>query len=158
MGRRQFSETNALDAASLPVTDVYRWAQEQAAHLRAGRLDALDISRIADEIETVGRSEYDALVSNLSVILMHMLKWDHQPERRTRFWALSISGHRDRVIDRLSDSPSLKPRLGEAIVRAYRYSRKDAAGETGLPLAVFPAACPYSWDEIMERPFSSEAE
>lgn len=161
MARRRFSDTNVVEAPhpfGAPVTDVHRWAMEQAGHIREGRFDLVDLSNVADEIETVGRSEYDALVSNIAVVLMHMLKWDYQVERRSRSWALSIDSHRDRVSDRLADSPSLKARHEEAIGRAYRYARKDAARETGLPVKTFPESCPYDWTEIMERPFPSETE
>jgi hypothetical protein len=161
MAQRRFSETRLTEvpgAVGAPVTDVYRWAMEQAGHIREGRFDLVDISNVADEIETVGRSEYDALVRNLAVVLLHMLKWDYQVERRSRSWALSIDTHRDRVTDRLEDSPSLKSRRAGAVGRAYRYARKDAARETGLPVKIFPDTCPYDWTDIMERLFPSDTE
>ena len=144
----------ADDSGSLPpIADVYRWSVEQAAHLRTGRFDLLDIATIADEIEAVGRSEFEKLVSNLTIVLLHMLKWDHQPPRRSRSWALSIAEHRERVTYDLADSPSLRGRLAEAIARAYRFARLKASSETDLDVGTFPVGCPYSDADILQKPF-----
>jgi hypothetical protein len=85
------------------------------------------------------------------VLLLHLLKWDHQPERRSRSWDLSITTQRVEVDDVLTDNPGLKPRIPEALARAYRKARLDAAKETGLDEATFPKTCPYSFDEAMTR-------
>ncbi|KMO14457.1 DUF29 domain-containing protein [Methylobacterium indicum] len=133
--------------------DLYGWAMEQAAALRAGAFSAIDRENLAEEIETLGRSQLSSLVSAWRVVLLHMLKFDHQPDRRSRSWALSIRDQRDQAADVLADSPGLKRRLDEAMVRAYRGARLDAARETDLPLRVFPEECPYSRDEMLTRDF-----
>ncbi len=140
--------------AELPrIDDTYRWAFEQAAHLRAGRFDQVDILNVADEIEGVGKSEFKSFASGLEVVLLHMLKWDHQPSRRSRSWVFSILEHRRRVTQDIDDSPSMGARRAEAIHRAYGTARLRAARETKLRRDVFPAACPYTWDQIMEAPY-----
>ena len=58
------------------------------------------------------------------------------------------------VEDVLTDNPDLKPRIAEAIARAYRKARIEAAKETGLDEAVFPETCGYSHDEIVSRALS----
>ncbi|AWN50001.1 DUF29 domain-containing protein [Methylobacterium terrae] len=126
---------------------------EQAAALRAGNLSTLDRENLAEEIESLGRSELSSLVSAWRVVLLHMLKFDCQPERRTRSWALSIRDQRDQAADVLADSPGLKCRLDEAMARAYRGARLDASRETGLPLRTFPETCPYTRDEMLTRDF-----
>ncbi|MER2266362.1 DUF29 domain-containing protein [Methylobacterium oxalidis] len=133
--------------------DFYTWTQEQAARLRAGALDGLDAENLAEEIESLGRSEFNSLVGAYRVVLLHMLKMDHQPERRTRSWAISIAAQRAEAADVLADNPGLKRRLDEIVVRAYRGARLEAARETSLPLARFPEACPYTRDEMLTRPF-----
>ena len=135
------------------LDDVYGWAKQQAEHIRSRRFDLLDHAALADEIEDVARREYEALISDIVVVLAHMLKWDQQTSHRSRSWQQSIGEHRDRVLDRLADSPSLKPRLSEALDRAYRYARKQASRETALPLRSFPASCPYEWNDVMTRDF-----
>ena len=133
--------------------DFYSWTQQQGALLRADRLDALDRENLAEEIESLGRNEFDKLVSFYRSVLLHMLKCDHQPERRSRSWAISIVSHRDNAAEVLADNPGLKPRTEEALSRAYRRARLEAADETGLTIPTFPEACPYSLDEVFNRPF-----
>ncbi|MCJ2013011.1 DUF29 domain-containing protein [Methylobacterium sp. J-076] len=138
--------------------DFYTWTQEQGARLRAGKLDGLDLGNLAEEIESLGRSQFASLVSALRVVLLHMLKFDHQPALRSRSWVVSIATHREHVTDEWEESPGLKGRLDEALTKAYRRARLEAYGETGLPLHVFPETCPYSLDEIMNRPFAIDAD
>jgi hypothetical protein len=82
---------------------------------------------------------------------MHMLKWDHQPEKRSRSWEATILEQRDRVEEQLQDNFSLKARLSEATSRGYRRARLRASGETGMDRDRFPEVCPYDWDAIMKR-------
>jgi hypothetical protein len=133
--------------------DFYAWAQEQGVLLRTGRLDALDRENLAEEIETLGRSEFRTLVSFYELVLLHMLKWDYQPSKRTRGWAGSIAVHRKHAEQTLTDNPSLKSRLEEAFERAYDLARLQAATETGIPLRTFPEACPFSREDILGRDF-----
>jgi hypothetical protein len=88
------------------------------------------------------------------VLLLDMLKWDHQPRKRSRSWILSIETQRIELDDVLGDNPGLKPRIEEAITRAYRKARLEAAKETGLDKAVFPETCGYALDDITARSFS----
>ena len=141
------------DAAALPrIDDTCRWAFEQAAHLRAGRFDQVDVANVADEIESVGKSEFRSFASGLEVILLHMLKWEHQRSKRSRSRVFSILEHRRRVRDDLDDNPSLKAREAEAIGRAYGTARLRASRQTRLRLGTFPEECPYGWERIMEAP------
>ena len=134
--------------------DFYSWSVEQARLLREGRTDALDRDNLAEEIESLGREQFNKLVSALRIALLHMLKWDHQQSLRSRSWVLSIEEQRLEIADVLSDNPGLKPRAGEAITRAYRRARIEAAKETGLDEQEFPTTCPYSFDDIISRVFS----
>src|SRR5215510_8711937 len=134
--------------------DFYGWLVEQARHVRDGRWDAIDRDNLAEEIESSGREQFNKLESALRVLVLHMLKWDHQPEKRSRSWALTVRTQRLEVEDVISDNPSLKPRIAEAIARACRKARVEAAKETGLDEHVFPASCPYDWDEVTGRELS----
>src|SRR5437660_10075052 len=91
--------------------DLYSWAAEQAALLRAGRIAEADVLNIAEEIDDVGNEQYDKLESALRIILIHLLKWDHQPERRSRSWRGSILAHRNHVRRVLRKNPGLKPHV-----------------------------------------------
>jgi len=134
--------------------DFYSWSMEQARHLRAGWWNALDRENLAEEIESLGREQFNKLESALRVLMLHMLKWDHQPDRRGRSWWASISEQRLRQGDVLADNPGLRPSIQEAITRAYRRARLRAIKETDLDERNFPEVCPYSWDEIVSREFS----
>ena len=151
-------KTRAAQADTAYTDDFYTWTLEQGARLRAGDLSGLDRENLAEEIESLGKSQFASLVSALRVVLLHMLKIDHQPSKRTRSWAISIASHRAHATDELDDSPSLKGRLGDAIERAYRRARLEAAKETGLPLKRFPEACPYTYQDILDRPFAIDPE
>jgi hypothetical protein len=131
--------------------DFYSWLMEQARYLRERRFDALDHDNLAEEIESLGREQFNKLVSALRVLMAHMLKWDHQPSLRSRSWVLSIEEQRIEIADVLADNPGLKPRVAEAITRAYRRARIEAARESGLDEAQFPSTCPYSFDELISR-------
>ena len=135
------------------ILDYYKWAYEQAGHIREGRFDQVDILNVADEIEDVGKREFEGVVSRLEPILLNMLKWDHQPSQRLAAWADMIAEHRERLTDDLADSPSLTLRLPDAIQRAYRYARHGASEDTRLALEHFPETCPYDQVQIMETSY-----
>src|SRR5882672_3885039 len=126
--------------------DLYSWAVEQAALLRAGKIAEADARNIAEELDDVGNEQYDRLESALRLILLHLLKWDHQPERRSRSWYGSISVQRKHVLKVLRKNPGLKPLVDEALTEAYDVARVEAAVQTALEVEVFPIDCPYSWN------------
>jgi predicted DNA-binding ribbon-helix-helix protein len=137
--------------------DYYTWVNEQVALLRERRFDELDIENVAEELESLSKREFAALQSALRVLVMHMLKWDQQPEHRTPSWVYSIREQRRRYHDILKDNPGLKPRRDEALKRAYPDARDWAANETHLPPDEFPKKCPYEWDDLLDRPFEFDS-
>ena len=128
---------------SLYDTDFYSWAMEQAALVRAGKLDRVDLEHVAEELETLGRSEASALKSSYRLILMHLLKWRYQPDKRSESWRKTILRERINLEENLEENPGLKPKQTELFFKAYDLARKDAAIETGLPLSTFPAQPPF---------------
>ncbi|MGB8843229.1 MAG: DUF29 domain-containing protein [Aliidongia sp.] len=138
---------------SLYDRDFYAWANEQAALLRAGKLSAADIENIAEEIESMGRTEKRELVNRLTVLLLHLLKWQYQPILQGPSWQVSIRNQRFDIIDHLADNPSLKSAVVEAMTRAYREAIGEAGLATGLPERTFPTECPWSFDRIMDAAF-----
>lgn len=146
------SESNEGSAASARYgDDLYGWVQQQVALLRQGRLTEIDAGNIAEELSDVGGEQYDKLESSIRVVLLHLLKWDYQTERRSRSWVLSIAEHRRRARRVLKKNPSLKASLDEAVDDAYEDARGDTVRETNMPRDTFPRVCPYVWDEIMNR-------
>jgi hypothetical protein len=147
---RKSAPADARDGARYE-RDLYSWAVEQAALLRAGRLAEVDALSLAEEIDDVGSKQYDKLQSALRLILLHLLQWDHQPERRSRSWQLSIAVQRRHVLRVLRKNPGLKAVVDEAVTEAYEIARLEAAAQTLLEEDIFPVECPYSWNEIMDR-------
>ncbi|GEO97768.1 DUF29 domain-containing protein [Methylobacterium haplocladii] len=137
--------------------DLYTWVQEQVALLQAGNVGALDLHNIAEELSDVGRAQYNQLESALRVLLMHMLKWDRQPEHRTPSWIYAIREQRRRYERILALNPGLKSRLSEARDAAYPNARDWASDETHLTPDEFPPTCPYDWDDILGRPFDLDS-
>ena len=111
------------------------------------RID-LDLANIAEEIESMGKRDRRAISGYLQNVLMHLLKWRYQPERRGTSWELSIENGRYQIIDLLDESPSLKPQMDALIAKEYRQARKNASRETGLPLTTFPDQCPFTVEQI----------
>ncbi len=133
--------------------DFHAWANEQAALLRAGRLSDIDASHIAEEIEALARSERRELVNRLSVLLLHLLKWSHQPERRGRSWELTIKEQRRQLARHLKNNPSLDPWIDEAIADAYGDAVLRAELEMNLLRDMLPWSCPYRFEQVMDEAF-----
>ncbi len=133
--------------------DFHAWANEQAALLREGRLTEADLANIAEEIESMGRSEKRELVNRLAVLLAHLLKWQAQPNRRGRSWELTIREQRVRLALHLRDNPSLKAAAPDAMADAYGRALLRAQRETGLIEDAFPATCPWSFDQVLDDGF-----
>jgi hypothetical protein len=133
--------------------DFFAWANEQTALLRSGRLSEADIDHIAEEIESMGRTEKRELVNRLAVLLMHLLKWQFQPDRRGASWQTTIRIQRRALVRHMADNPSLKATLSDSIAEGYGDAVIEAAGETGLPESSFPTTCPWPFEQFMDQAF-----
>jgi hypothetical protein len=133
--------------------DFYAWTREQATLLRAGKISEADLENIAEEIESMGKTEKRELISRLTILLLHLAKWRFQPDLRGRSWRLSIEGQRLDIADLIDDNPSLKPYLIPSLGHAWRRAVLEAQKETGLEASTFPVACPWSADEVQDNDF-----
>lgn len=138
--------------------DVVAWANEQAALLRAGKLTALDIQHIAEEIEDVGKSEQRELASRMSVLLAHLLKWQFQSSRRSKSWQFTIRTQRKEVAYVLAEAPSLHGKFSDSawLDIVWSKARSIASNETGLDLDVFPEVLPWTVDDVLSQEFHPE--
>ena len=118
-------------------TDFFAWTQEQSALIRAKRWSEIDVEHLAEEVEDMGKSERRSLESRLEILLMHLLKWQVQKDRRSNSWRRTIKDQRRRLEKLLSENPSLKAE----------------ANETGLDNENFPANCPYSVEQILNADY-----
>lgn len=138
-------------------TDFYLWIETTVQQLEKKQFNELDLTNLIEEIADMGRQAKQSLKSNLRVLLMHLIKYKYQPEKRSRSWLLTISEHRQRIFDSLEDSPSLKNYYLEIFNKCYQNSRKNAAIETGLNLNLFPEICPFNLDEVLDENFLPES-
>ena len=139
----------------LYVDDFYAWTQHQATLLRAEKWQELDSVNVAEEIESLGRSDRRQLKHRLEVLLMHILKWQYQPERREqgRSWRSTIREQRNRIHDLLEDSPSLHPSVHTLLPEVYMQARLRALDETKLAASIIPAVCPYTAAQVLDDEF-----
>src|SRR5208337_2437094 len=108
MGRDAVREKGAAPSKE---SDLCSWAVRQAELLRAGRLSEIDPAGIAEEIDDVGEEQYLRLESALRVLMLHLLKWDHQPAMRSRSWTITVREQRRRVLRQFKKNPGLKSQL-----------------------------------------------
>jgi hypothetical protein len=138
---------------SLYERDFCLWIEEQARLLRQGALERLDVVNLVEEIEDLGIGEKKAVKSNLVVVLLHLLKHEFQPKRRSRSWLDSIIEHRQRLRDDLEESPSLEGYLEAVFSRAYADARARAIVQTGLSERAFPRTSPYTLAQALDPDF-----
>jgi len=144
-------------AAALYDTDFYGWIQQQAHNLRSRNLDRLDVDNLVEEIESMGKSEQRELESRLEFLLMHLLKWRFQPERRGTSWELTIEEQRRRLAIHLAKNPSLKSQIADSYPIAYELAVFRATKETRLHRSVFPKQCPWSFEQTTAPDFWPDA-
>jgi hypothetical protein len=133
--------------------DFMLWIEATVQLLKEQRFSEVDLENLIEEIEDMGRSNKSALRSNLIVVLLHLLKWKYQPEKRTNSWKFSIREHRRRLEEDFEDSPSLQNYYREVFPKCYANARKLAADETGLVLDIFPVESPFSPEEVSDAEF-----
>ena len=135
--------------------DIVAWANEQARLLREGQFSQLDIEHIAEEIEDVGKSEQRELENRMAVLLAHLLKWQHQPERQGNSWLRTIKVQRKGIASRLRKTPSLKPDLQneEWWEGVWAEALNIATRETGFLYEAFPENCPWAFEQVMDPDF-----
>lgn len=136
--------------------DFTAWAFEQTELLRRGRLADVDLPHLAEEIESLGNEQIHALEFFDTLLILHLLKWQFQPQRRTRSWSGTILNARTQLRRRETRNPTLKTRSSKIVADTDPDARRQAANETGLPMDNFPATCPYSLDQLRDPDFLPE--
>lgn len=144
------SGTHSVTASSLHDRDFYGWVDQQVSALRCRDSSRLDWDGLREELEALGRQEYRELVSRLGVLLGHLLKWDLQPERRSRRWFLSVREQRRAISRLLEQNPSLRPKLESALEDGFQSGVDLVLRETDLALRVLPAASPWTLEQALD--------
>jgi len=129
-------------------TDFAEWSRRTAELVRAGRLDEVDLEHVAEEIEDMGKRDRRAATNRTRVLLVHLLKWTAQKERRSPSWRRTIVEQRRRLAAIFRDSGSLRTLVRDSLPEIYRDAAEDALLETGLP-----DRCPWSMEQILDTHF-----
>ncbi len=138
---------------ALYEADYFAWIQQQTLLLQAQQWNDIDLPNLIEELESLGKQQRQEMLSCLSILLAHLLKWEYQSHKRSRSWLATIRVQRRDLLRLIQDSPSLKPYLEDAILSAYVNAKDLAMGETDLPSATFPESCPYRWSQITDTQF-----
>ena len=132
------------------------WARETADLIREGRWQNIDLEHLVEELEDLGKSEKRGIASQLVRLLIHLLKWEYQPQRRSDSGLDSITDSRLQIELAIKDSPSLRNYPLQELAQAYQRARWIASKQTHLPLSTFPETCPYALDNILAEDWLPE--
>jgi hypothetical protein len=138
------------------IADFHSWIEETTQLLREGRWQEVDVAHLIEEIEDLGKSECRAIASQLTRLLLHLLKWEYQSQRRSDSWLDSITDARTQIELAVIDSPSLRNYPTEQLEVSYQYARRQAAKQTGMEISVFPVECPYSINQVLSEDWLPE--
>ena len=146
-----------LPPAELYERDYYTWTQEQARALRERRIEELDWTNVAEEIEDLGKREKRALRSQLVRLLGHLLKFAFAREvmwsNNSRGWELSIRGARREASMYLDENPGLRPHVEQIFRSAYESARLEVLKALRLPDSAIPETAPWNLDQIIDDAF-----
>jgi hypothetical protein len=143
--------------ALLYARDFHAWCESQARRLRElgelGRGDGLDYEHLVEEIEGLAGRDRREVKSRLRLVLSHLLKWRHQPDRQGPSWRSTLIEQRHELAGIFEQSPSLRPFAQSSIADVYPKAAREASAETGLDIRAFPQECPFSFEEMLDDTF-----
>lgn len=152
----QLPITESQQTSDLYEEDYHLWLMNTIHQLQHGKLAKVDMVNLIEELEAMGRSEKSAISSNLRILLMHLLKYKYQSEKRTNSWLFTIREHRKRLRDDFKSSPSLKRYFLDVFQECYQDARELAADETGLSINTFPVESPFSQEDTLNPDYLPE--
>jgi hypothetical protein len=135
---------------SLYEQDETAWLEQTARLVAEGRFDEIDPLQLSEYLADMSRRDKREVLSRLTVLLAHLLKWDYQVSQRNNSWQATILVQRQELRD-LLESGTLLNYAREVREKAYERAVKQAALESGAAEAIFPAACPWSLEEIVSE-------
>ncbi len=141
----------ALDLKKLYEEDEHLWLFENAKLLREGRLDLADIEHIAEALEDMGKRDFREVLSRMRILIMHLLKWIFQSDKRSKSWKDTIVEQRLQLSDEFMLSKNLEKFGKESFDDVYQKARRQAASETELPLSHFPEEPPFTFEQVIDE-------
>jgi hypothetical protein len=141
----------ALELSVLYERDETAWLEAMSALAASGRHAEMDYRNLSEYLADMAKRDRREVFSRLVVLLTHLLKWEHQPERRSGSWRGTIVEQR-RELRQLIESGTLRNHAASVLADAYAAAREQAAAETELPLDVFPTEDARGVDELLAEP------
>ena len=138
------------------LADFNSWIDQTAQLLRESRWHEIDVLHLIEEVEDLGKSERRGIASQLTRLLLHLLKWQYQPQRRSDSWLDSITDARTQIELAIEDSPSLRSYPAEQLEESYQRARRQAARQTSVEISMFPDLCPYSPELVLAEDWLPE--
>ncbi len=132
----------------LYVEDETGWLELTSRLVADRRFDEVDAESLSEYLSDMAIRDRREVMSRLVVLLTHLLKWEHQPMKRSASWNLTIIGQKNELED-IFESRTLRNHAEAILEKAYGRARLMAAGQTGLPESTFPAKCPFDLDAIV---------
>ena len=145
--------TAVRNRPSLYDSDFHAWTQAQARALAERRAADVDWANVAEEIDSLGRSDRRSIASHLEILIAHLLKWRHQPDLRGRSWDVTIYSQRKEIAKLLHESPSLRDYPAEVFDTVYPHAVRLAEREAVLYGGVFPASPPFTVEQALDDDF-----
>lgn len=134
---------------SLFQEDETAWLEAMASLLDERRFAEIDIDHLSEYLRDMARRDKREVLSRLTILLAHLLKWEYQPGQRNNSWQGTIAVQRRELAD-LLESKTLLNYAREVLAKAYGRAVDQAALEMGVPDKSFSADCPFAWDEILQ--------
>lgn len=134
--------------AELYDADETAWLEAMAELLRDGRLSELDYTHLQEHLENMALRDRKKVESRLAILIAHVLKWTHQPEKRTASWRGTIIVQRHKLT-KLLESGTLRKHAEAVLADCYADAVDMALEETKLPAATIPAECPWTLEQLL---------
>lgn len=145
----------AESLAALYTEDETAWLEEMAALVRRRDVAGLDLDNLGEYLTDMAKRDRREVKSRLVVLLMHVLKWEFQPEARSGSWRATILHQRNELVD-CAGGGVLRNHAESVLSAAYDSAIEPAAAETGLPRSSFPASCPYTIEQLFAIDLSED--
>jgi Domain of unknown function DUF29 len=136
--------------------DFYAWTKKTAQLLKDGKISEVDVMNLSEELEELGMGNKRAVISQLSRLIAHLLKWKYQSGLRGTSWKTSINGARLEISYFFEDSKLLKKEAEENFTKAYKLGIQWASSETGIEVKNFPKECPFTLEQCLDENFLPE--
>jgi hypothetical protein len=142
---------------TLYLEDETAWLDAMADLVRRRDVERLDLENLGEFLESMANRDRREVKNRLVVLLAHLLKWEFQPEKRSRSGKSSVHTQRRELAD-LASRGVLRAHAESVLEPAYQAALETAATETGLARDAFPPACPYALSWLFEVELSDETE